>query len=1220
MIDRVRAIATAFAFLSFVTSAQAFDINDLAKGVTILDQLTGGASQNTTNKRAEPQRPVTPEAPRPSSAAIREIQALLAQLGYDPGPADGLMGRRTASAIRAFESDRGLAVTGVPDDRVLASLRDAAQYQTGYGTHAVSSQPSFDCQHASTPTEMAICGSHDLAELDRAVASNYAAALDARDAQGRAQLQAEQRNWMAERDHCGAEVMCLVLALGARSQALVVMANAQDSVPQIPILPMPTPDPETHNATTTGQATLPLFDFGDGENGSGGPIFLAYQGRTRVPFNWLPHDDVEQHRAALASIIFNQTSGTEHEEYFFKTRTLTLDEAFEALAIAGIERTPFLENYLATDAMRRFDGILDAVQYGGGVNQFQEERLKAALRDKARASLAAQSKGNSLDVTVICAIEVLPYDFTTGMFPFGKDDVEHCFAGRPNAIGTVAGRQASVGISGHLRPDGFAIGATEAEALVERIGGPHFVLAIPARITGRIEMQSSGQPLLAFTAEPTGAMEVRTGADLMEVLYRFPAEDLRDVNDTPEARRLTDFDRAWWINTPEEVVVISERAETASLATLAPENLFNEKTGLRLAVSANYGKAMTSEDRTLAGFLDQRPDRETQEIGAALGLPEGNLHVMWFNPSLNGGLERIVLVLPQSAQSYPVAGELPAYAPDGSGDYPGAHLEIAVTAEKRVRLSGGQERIVMAGHPETLEVRRTSTRLGYDASPEIASVAFSPIEAPGFETVRLAWRSDLLLSASELLDIELGELLRQQLESEASGFARNDAFARRDAAASLEREAKARADGKNKHWMQAQVRLAPYDFDRGGWPVQSFSLRPAPDAPPADQSLRIEYMRPRENGAYKEVFLPMDAGTAKAFQSDLPSFPNLDALVAFRISEVDTTYGTDFGPNISLVHEPVEIILFEIGKGGPVIDPGAVKFRHVFAPSAAEPATAPADAAPATAAGLPPGSFAVLDVRLGDDFDTSVGQLAQRIAPDQRLFARTDTRQAALEAGGRAGQITDWAPYHNAVLLESRGNNDMVAIYHEPPGDASTVTAIVRTKLFEPGTGPSWPALRDNLLKSYPEIDASDFEGLDNPFYVVIWDMPRHRTGDPVDIHAAACQRGVNAMAGHSRSNSNSFRRAREEGNLPVLSPYATWFDAEGVETRPFAPPLSMPEMFANSATCPPHEVMVLTMIYGDDGRVIEYRQGVTMPVQVAAIAERRKSAAAEAATVDFDL
>jgi TPR repeat protein len=43
---------------------------------------------------------------------VRQIQEFLDALGLDPGPADGLMGPRTAAAIREFEEQAGLPVTG----------------------------------------------------------------------------------------------------------------------------------------------------------------------------------------------------------------------------------------------------------------------------------------------------------------------------------------------------------------------------------------------------------------------------------------------------------------------------------------------------------------------------------------------------------------------------------------------------------------------------------------------------------------------------------------------------------------------------------------------------------------------------------------------------------------------------------------------------------------------------------------------------------------------------------------------------------------------------------------------------------------------------------------------------------------------------------------------------------------------------------------------------
>lgn len=43
---------------------------------------------------------------------IRSVQSRLTELGYDPGPADGLSGSQTRDAIAAFQSDMGLERTG----------------------------------------------------------------------------------------------------------------------------------------------------------------------------------------------------------------------------------------------------------------------------------------------------------------------------------------------------------------------------------------------------------------------------------------------------------------------------------------------------------------------------------------------------------------------------------------------------------------------------------------------------------------------------------------------------------------------------------------------------------------------------------------------------------------------------------------------------------------------------------------------------------------------------------------------------------------------------------------------------------------------------------------------------------------------------------------------------------------------------------------------------
>jgi peptidoglycan hydrolase-like protein with peptidoglycan-binding domain len=43
---------------------------------------------------------------------VQQVQSLLAAQGYDPGPADGTVRRKTQDAVRAFQRKEGLPVTG----------------------------------------------------------------------------------------------------------------------------------------------------------------------------------------------------------------------------------------------------------------------------------------------------------------------------------------------------------------------------------------------------------------------------------------------------------------------------------------------------------------------------------------------------------------------------------------------------------------------------------------------------------------------------------------------------------------------------------------------------------------------------------------------------------------------------------------------------------------------------------------------------------------------------------------------------------------------------------------------------------------------------------------------------------------------------------------------------------------------------------------------------
>lgn len=67
-------------------------------------------------------------AERPDSELIlsrdetKEVQKLLEELGYDPGPADGVIGPQTRQAVRSFQQDHELPADGYPDRPLLEAL------------------------------------------------------------------------------------------------------------------------------------------------------------------------------------------------------------------------------------------------------------------------------------------------------------------------------------------------------------------------------------------------------------------------------------------------------------------------------------------------------------------------------------------------------------------------------------------------------------------------------------------------------------------------------------------------------------------------------------------------------------------------------------------------------------------------------------------------------------------------------------------------------------------------------------------------------------------------------------------------------------------------------------------------------------------------------------------------------------------------------------------
>jgi len=57
-----------------------------------------------------------------SDPVVRQIQGVLRERGYKPGPLDGVLGKKTREALRRFQKDHRLSVTGEVDTDTKAIL------------------------------------------------------------------------------------------------------------------------------------------------------------------------------------------------------------------------------------------------------------------------------------------------------------------------------------------------------------------------------------------------------------------------------------------------------------------------------------------------------------------------------------------------------------------------------------------------------------------------------------------------------------------------------------------------------------------------------------------------------------------------------------------------------------------------------------------------------------------------------------------------------------------------------------------------------------------------------------------------------------------------------------------------------------------------------------------------------------------------------------------
>ncbi len=108
-------------------------------------KIFGDARLEYLNKipKRVPQRRKTAKSyiPLNSERTIRSIQSRLWKLGYRPGPIDGKMGRRTRTAIKAYQRRHRLSVTGRPNRQLLAALKITSSARPSSSSRARANPP-----------------------------------------------------------------------------------------------------------------------------------------------------------------------------------------------------------------------------------------------------------------------------------------------------------------------------------------------------------------------------------------------------------------------------------------------------------------------------------------------------------------------------------------------------------------------------------------------------------------------------------------------------------------------------------------------------------------------------------------------------------------------------------------------------------------------------------------------------------------------------------------------------------------------------------------------------------------------------------------------------------------------------------------------------------------------------------------------------------------------
>ncbi|MCC5869519.1 MAG: hypothetical protein JJU27_13530 [Gammaproteobacteria bacterium] len=220
----------------------------------------------------------------------------------------------------------------------------------------------------------------------------------------------------------------------------------------------------------------------------------------------------------------------------------------------------------------------------------------------------------------------------------------------------------------------------------------------------------------------------------------------------------------------------------------------------------------------------------------------------------------------------------------------------------------------------------------------------------------------------------------------------------------------------------------------------------------AGNAPRVYGLLPEPLGHYGDIEVSPTLLAERAGQP-IPAGQNLDMHTELRVTGIESIPGHDPADYVVRI-EPRSIhLLFEGREVAvlPIID------QPPEEAAAAEPA-APAPAAPEPEPEPPEvaAAFNVLGIQLGDDLDSAIEDMAERI---------TD----AEVTEGESDNSYPWSPFRHYALIHAPDWSEAIVLFHAPPTSDRQVTGVARMVEFPPDEGPIASRLFASMAERYGE-------------------------------------------------------------------------------------------------------------------------------------------------------